>query len=226
MTIRRIGLKTLIMVSTLLAMMTMLILMQKSSIFNPAMTFVLNAFASALIFLNIREGLRNARKQSQKLADRGDEYLKNGKLHSARTCFQESLALNPDNTTAIMGLGNYHRIRKDYSTATEYYQQAVRIDPRSHMAHYLAGACMQRIGDYTNAQEKLEKSIRLKPTFLDPYLPLTDIYLKRGDNKKAEECIKIFLKKPLDEDVKTSIMEKLDHIISQEDKMKGEGIYC
>jgi Flp pilus assembly protein TadD len=91
--------------------------------------------------------------------------------------FEEVLHLDPDNVTALSGVGYSYLQRQDYAKASEFFRRAAQHDAKDARIHYYAGLLVQREGpaagnDPEKMQEmkrELETAVALDPDFADAY---------------------------------------------------------
>jgi len=65
---------------------------------------------------------------SMVLAKQGDAYANSGNWDQAKECYQKALAIWPDNTFALYGVGNYAALTGNTNNAIGYYRKAVYSD--------------------------------------------------------------------------------------------------
>jgi tetratricopeptide (TPR) repeat protein len=91
--------------------------------------------------------------------------------------FEDVLRVEPDNVTALRGVGYYHLQKQDYAKAGEFFRRAAQHDAKDSRIHYYAGLLVQREGpaagnDPEKMQEmkrELETAVALDPDFADAY---------------------------------------------------------
>lgn len=66
----------------------------------------------------------------------GDIYRDLGQWESAKRRYLRVLEMEPQNSWAMVALGSYYFIRRDFGKAREYYQQAAEADPGNVVAYY------------------------------------------------------------------------------------------
>ena len=90
--------------------------------------------------LLLRHGEGNARPES---------------LQLAQPLLERAVELKPDFADAHLELGNLHVARREYTKALEEFTQAVRVNPRSEMAHYRLGQTYRNLHQLDAAQKEL-----------------------------------------------------------------------
>lgn len=92
----------------------------------------------------------------------------------ARAHFQAALAINPDNAPTIVNLGNLSLEQGEYQEAIAYYEKALSIDSKYHLAYYNLGVAYKKIGNYDEYFKNLKE-----------YKRYYKEYLKSEDKKEA-----------------------------------------
>jgi tetratricopeptide (TPR) repeat protein len=112
----------------------------------------------------------------------------------AMTEFEEVLKVEPDNVTALRGLGYAYLMKRDYHRAGEYFTKAAEHDANDPRVLYYSGLLAQMEGgaayhgDSTklaSIQKNLEKSVALDPEFADAYSVLAFTYVSQGNYEQA-----------------------------------------
>jgi Flp pilus assembly protein TadD len=108
--------------------------------------------------------------------------------------FEEVLKLQPDNAAALRGMGYACMMKRDFSRAGEYFNQATEHDSDDPRVLYYSGLLAQMQngpalgGDpaqLVSMQKKLERSVALAPEFADTYSVLAFNYASQGKYTSA-----------------------------------------
>jgi tetratricopeptide (TPR) repeat protein len=89
--------------------------------------------------------------------------------------FQDVLKIDPNNASALRGIGYAYLQRQDYEHAGEYFRRAAERDSKDPRVHYYNALLMNRAGALTNGanadvlRKELETAIALDPTLADAY---------------------------------------------------------
>lgn len=104
-------------------------------------------------------------KAAESLAQRGEQALKSGKRSSAKKLFEEALALDPDNTAALMGLSNLSFDAGNYASAERYARQAVQLAPRNADYQLRLGDAYLKLGQTARARTHYQRAQKLGHPF-------------------------------------------------------------
>jgi 4-amino-4-deoxy-L-arabinose transferase-like glycosyltransferase len=88
-------------------------------------------------------------------------YIKMGKVAQARELALRISSEQPDNGPILEALGYTEIAREHYSEAADDYQRAIKIRPRSHVAHYNLARAYLMLGDRKRAAEEAEIAVTL-----------------------------------------------------------------
>jgi tetratricopeptide (TPR) repeat protein len=85
------------------------------------------------------------------------------------------------------------------SEGIQSFRRSVELAPSFALAYYELGATLAQSGSIQEARVGLEKSISLQESLprgfvADAYYRLSRVYLKLGDNEKAQEALATFRK--------------------------------
>jgi adenylate cyclase len=119
----------------------------------------------------------------------------------AEQLFQEVLRSDPDNVTALTGLGafkyvavNTGQTREDHALlldqAESLLRQASALKPRASLPYYFLGLVTARRGRLDEALHLYEKTIELNPSYAPAYGAIGFIQLNSGCHTEAIENIK------------------------------------
>ena len=93
-----------------------------------------------------------------------------GKLDQAEPLYRQILSLEPGHFTAIHCLGVIESQRFHYEAAVVLIGEALRLNPRSAMAHLNLGIALGGLGRYQEALTHYQFSLVLNPAFPDTYM--------------------------------------------------------
>lgn len=112
--------------------------------------------------------------------------------------FEAVLKVDPNNASALRGLGYYNLIKQDYQRAREYFHQAIEKNANDSRVLYYSALLAQREGisggdpeQLAVMQKELETSIKLDPEFADAYSLLAFTYMTQG---KKDDGLRTMIK--------------------------------
>ncbi|KXK44033.1 MAG: TPR repeat-containing protein, partial [Chlorobi bacterium OLB5] len=92
-------------------------------------------------------------------------------------------------------MGTIYKNNKDYLTAEEFFNQAVKLDSKYTEAYLELGNLALLAEDYKKAADNYNKALSLDPNFPEVYFALGEIYTKSGSYSEAvgnyEKAIKL-----------------------------------
>jgi tetratricopeptide (TPR) repeat protein len=116
----------------------------------------------------------------------GDALLKKGNVVSAEESYQKVLALNSDDTDAVLGLAQVSQLKEDPTTASAYLARARKMVAHSPDTLYRFAVVALRAGLFEEANGTLLAAIKLKPDDPAYYLALGTTWIKKPDLPEAE----------------------------------------
>lgn len=112
----------------------------------------------------------------------GDLYLqKTGTLYLAEESYRHVLEIDPNYVSAIVGLGNYYKAKRQVDSAFIMYEKAISINPAYASAHYNYALLLLEKKQYDKSVAELNKFIALEPRNSRGYVKLADVYSKMAD---------------------------------------------
>ena len=85
----------------------------------------------------------------------GEGMARTADLDIARNYLEQSLHLKPDFASAHLELGRLFAAQDHFEKAVQHFLEAIRIDPKSAMAHYQLGLAYRKSGQLKLAQQEL-----------------------------------------------------------------------
>ncbi len=98
------------------------------------------------------------------------EQLKTQSPDQSAMLLSRAAAVDPENTEALVRLGNHLTRTGDYDRAVAVYEKALQHDEKLPDAHYNLGFIYASTGDYQKAGQALEQVVVLKPAYVDKAL--------------------------------------------------------
>jgi len=93
----------------------------------------------------------------------GHRLQQEGLLDKAQEQYLAALELNPNEASALLGLGDVQLRRRDSRAAAEMYRRAVSVDPRNADAYTRLGDAYHHQGDLEAALSEWERALSLRP---------------------------------------------------------------
>lgn len=102
------------------------------------------------------------------LTHRADIRLELGLMEEAEADYRLVLERDPASSAARLGLGRIDFDRRDYESALERFEQALRGQPPGSVVHHHLGLALRRLGRREEAASQLELNDHLSVVFPDP----------------------------------------------------------
>lgn len=122
------------------------------------------------------------------------EELQHWEANSAAACFEQSLALNPDNDTARLGLAECYFGTGEAMKGVGVIKEITKKDPENKAANLLLGQQGLISQQFAKAQQRFETVLKNEPKNLEAMLGLAEAYKGLGEKEKAiallQECKK------------------------------------
>ena len=84
-------------------------------------------------------------------------------LAKAERVARRALELQPQNSTALIVLGNIHRDRYEWADAEAFYRRALAVDPDNPEAHQQYGELLHKLGRLQEAVRSMDRAAALDP---------------------------------------------------------------
>jgi len=112
--------------------------------------------------------------------------------------FQAILRSDPNNATALRGMGYSYLVKEDYHNAGDFFSRAAEKSPDDPRVLYYSALLLQRENGFNGGDERtlhmqsqLEKVVQLDPEFADAYSLLAFVY---SSQEKEEQALKTMMK--------------------------------
>ncbi|MDO5759820.1 MAG: tetratricopeptide repeat protein, partial [Bacteroidota bacterium] len=147
---------------------------------------VLILFSSLLLF-----SCSNSKKISERVENYQENSLvidavtlyANGKTNEAENLFQNILAQDKDNATAMYYLSNIYMEKQDYDKAVDFGSKAIAIEENNLWFKIQLCEIYMAMQDYDNAAIMLEKIVKQEPQVIEYWQQLVLIYHVKQDIK-------------------------------------------
>jgi Tfp pilus assembly protein PilF len=116
-------------------------------------------------------------------AMRADFLAYEQRTKDARVLLDNVLKQDPNNVSALETMGYLEFAAGNREAARHWYEQAVKLDSQSYLAHYYYAAMSIAVGSGDDAQieSSLRTAIKLNPEFAPPYDQLASFYGMRRE---------------------------------------------
>lgn len=101
--------------------------------------------------------------------------------------YRHALAKNPDRVEVLTNLGALLYDQADFEAAADCFQRAVKLEPRSPLAHYNLGSVLEELGQLEASRNHLREAVRLKADYADAHYNLALVYDKLGAGEEARQ---------------------------------------
>jgi len=92
----------------------------------------------------------------------GDSYSRIGKYDESERALQRAILLDATATGPYILMGKVLVKKKEYASAINYLQKALRMDPSNYMAHHLMGETYRGLGLTEDAERELKRAEELQ----------------------------------------------------------------
>ena len=148
--------------------------------------YLLRKYDTAIFFIN--RSLHFDRANSVAHFQRGMILKEAGDTAKSISSFQSAVELNPDFFDAYMQLGILFSMKK-VPLAVEYFNTALKINPKSVEALYGMGKFLQNVGEFDKSLKAYNGLLAIAPDNQDAIFNIGAIYFEQ---KKYDEAIKQF----------------------------------
>lgn len=118
---------------------------------------------------------------------KGYALLKRGNIDEAKEEFEQVLRVEPDNTYALVGMGDADRRLRDYSSAANYYVHCLRNVPDNNFALFGLADCYKSMNQIDKAIAIWEEYIKYDSQNVGVLTRLADSYRKMKNYKQSKE---------------------------------------
>lgn len=117
-------------------------------------------------------------------------YLEKADYEHAMEYYNKVVGIQPEGRDALLGISYLYERKGDIREAVNYTKKAVEKHPQDIFILVRYASLLMKVKAYDEALTVISKVIELGPSDEEPYKMLGDIYLIRGDQKKAWEAYK------------------------------------
>ena len=102
--------------------------------------------------------------------NRGRAYEELDLIELARNDFEQVLELDPKNVQAHLSLGGYFYNKQDFTSASDYYERAIKNNKDNFQSHFLKARSDHKMGLKDQAMKGYDTAIKLNPEYGEAYL--------------------------------------------------------
>jgi len=119
----------------------------------------------------------------------GDIYYAMGRMNRANTCYEMALQISPDNSEALLNMGNMHAVKGETELAIASYMRASEIDSEDPRIWNNLGVIYLSQQKYDDALAAFERAISRDERFPMPYYNAATILQRSGKPAAAMELL-------------------------------------
>lgn len=108
-----------------------------------------------------------------------DVYFANNKTRYSKETLEATVKKFPDNTEALLKLGELYYLVRQYENAITNINKALKIDENMANAYYLKGSVFKEMGDTAKAISSLQTAIEQDNKFFDAFVDAGLLYAAR-----------------------------------------------
>jgi tetratricopeptide (TPR) repeat protein len=117
--------------------------------------------------------------------DSAQQAVREGDSERALAEFERAIEINPNLTSAYMGMGDIYRMNDDYIRAEARYRRAAQIEPRNFTAQYFHGLMLHLLDRVTDAVQAYLRALAINPDDFQTNLNIATAYYQLDENVQA-----------------------------------------
>lgn len=114
-----------------------------------------------------------------------EQAVRDGDLAKALAEFQRAIEVNPNLTSAHLGMGDIYRMKGDYASAEVQYGISARQEPRNFDAQYYHGLMLHLLDRLTEAVQAYLRALAVRPNDFRANLNLATAYYQLDENTQS-----------------------------------------
>tara|TARA_B100000945_G_scaffold216072_1_gene174221 strand:+ start:791 stop:2287 length:1497 start_codon:yes stop_codon:yes gene_type:complete len=130
---------------------------------------------------------------SKLIAQKGNDYLRLGKLDNAIEEYNLSLSIDSTEASIFYNLGNAYFEKQDYSNAIKAFESVIKLDPNKFKAIHKSGISYQKMNLHEDAIAQFRKAIsvieRNEEKFMSSYHSLGVSFMETGLYREAIQIL-------------------------------------
>ncbi|GAB6390767.1 MAG: tetratricopeptide repeat protein [Treponematales bacterium] len=127
------------------------------------------------------------------MSQRGYRFLRENKNHEAADCFNQILAAYPENSYALVGMGDIERRQNRFQEAVVFYERCLALYPENGYALFGVADCYKFLNEYPKAVKAWERYLRLDNGNITVLTRAADAYRKMRNFKRSKEMYDLVL---------------------------------
>ncbi|MBF0588319.1 MAG: tetratricopeptide repeat protein [Magnetococcales bacterium] len=131
--------------------------------------------------------------EAQQALDQGLAWHQAGELERAMACYQQVLAVQPQNVPALSNLGGAYHMLGGLAEAVSCYEQALAIQPNDAQTLHNLGQAQQALGQLDDAILSFQTLLRVQPDAAELHHQLGHMQSARGQWQAATDSFKAAL---------------------------------
>lgn len=130
-----------------------------------------------------------------------DVYFANNKTRFAKETLEATVKKFPDNTEALLKLGELFYLVRQYELAITHINKALKIDENMAHAYYLKGSVFKEMGDTAKAISSMQTAIEQDNKFFDAFVDAGLLYAAKKNPLAFEYFDNAIRLRPTNENV-------------------------
>lgn len=171
---------------------------------------------------DLRDALRRYPRYAQAITELGWIHLERGELDEAEKRFRAAAEMDGDLSGAQAGIGAVLVAQDQHAEALKLLDAAAETYPNSALVHAYRGRTQLALDMPEEALESLVDAKRLDPSLGPVYEDLAEVYLLKGDERAAEQNLRVAFASPNASDTVRSRMADL--LLGQEKFAEAAGV--
>lgn len=154
------------------------------------------ALCAALNFIGDLDGAEKQCREAMRLAPTAENppfnlatiLYQKGNYRGAICAYEAAISRNPKFVDALVGLANVYVIENKLALADGLLKRALLIEPNSVNALTVEACVNEKLGQLSEAEEKLQRALKIDAGFAEAWFHLGRIKGGGGDKQAAGEC--------------------------------------
>lgn len=114
-------------------------------------------------------------------ATRGEILFRAGDLRNARISLERAVSYDPENTEALLKLGEIYFLLRRYEESVNTIDEALVLNERLPQGYFLKGFLFKEIGDTSRAISSFQTATEINPDFYEAYMELANLHSWQGN---------------------------------------------